>query len=100
MNKEKAAAPQMTKPKQAVALRYQVGKDEAPIVVAKGKGVVAENILKQAREHHIPIQEDPSLVEVLGKLNINQQIPPELYQVVAEILAFVYQLDKRGPFYE
>lgn len=84
------------KRKQAVALRYQAGVAEAPAVIAKGKGYVAENILKQAKEHHIPIQEDPSLVEVLGKLDLNQQIPPELYQVVAEILAFVYRLDREG----
>ncbi|SFJ09907.1 flagellar biosynthesis protein [Brevibacillus centrosporus] len=69
---------------------------EAPKVVAKGKGYVAENMLKTAKEHDIPVQEDPSLVEVLGKLDLDQQIPPELYQVVAEILAFVYRLDKGG----
>jgi flagellar biosynthesis protein len=85
-----------TKRKQAVALRYQAGSMEAPTVIAKGKGYVAENILKTAMENRIPIQEDPSLVEVLGKLDIQQQIPPELYQVVAEILAFVYRLDKGG----
>lgn len=84
------------KRKQAVALRYQAGSMEAPVVTAKGKGVIAENIIKQAKDNRIPIQEDPSLVEVLGKLDLNQQIPPELYQVVAEILAFVYRLDKAG----
>jgi len=83
------------KPKQAVALRYQEGIHEAPKVVAKGKGYVADNILQKAKEHRIPIQEDPSLVEVLGKLDVNQQIPPELYQVVAEVLAFVYRLDNK-----
>ncbi|MDR7315924.1 MULTISPECIES: EscU/YscU/HrcU family type III secretion system export apparatus switch protein [Brevibacillus] len=81
---------------QAVALKYQAGTMEAPKVVAKGKGYVAENMLKTAKEHDIPVQEDPSLVEVLGKLDLDQQIPPELYQVVAEILAFVYRLDKGG----
>ncbi|UFJ42093.1 EscU/YscU/HrcU family type III secretion system export apparatus switch protein [Brevibacillus humidisoli] len=96
----RSTASEQTKRKQAVALRYQAGADEAPTVVAKGKGFVAENILKQAKEHRIPVQEDPSLVEVLGKLDLDQQIPPELYQVVAEILAFVYQLDKKGPFHE
>lgn len=69
---------------------------EAPKIVAKGKGYVADNILKTAKEHDIPVQEDPSLVEVLGKLDLDQQIPPELYQVVAEILAFVYRIDKGG----
>lgn len=88
--------PSDNKRKQAIALKYQAGTMEAPKVVAKGKGYVAENMLKTAKEHHIPVQEDPSLVEVLGKLDLNQQIPPELYQVVAEILAFVYRLDKGG----
>ncbi len=88
--------PSAAKRKQAVALRYQAGVTEAPTVVAKGKGYVAENILQKAKEHRIPVQEDPSLVEVLSKLDIDQQIPPELYQVVAEILAFVYRLDREG----
>ncbi|ASJ54462.1 hypothetical protein BP422_13390 [Brevibacillus formosus] len=84
------------KRKQAVALKYQAGIMEAPKIVAKGRGYVADNILKTAKEHEIPVQEDPSLVEVLGKLDLDQQIPPELYQVVAEILAFVYRIDKGG----
>lgn len=88
--------PSENKRKQAVALKYQAGTMDAPKVVAKGKGYVAENMLKTAREHDIPVQEDPSLVEVLGKLDLDQQIPPELYQVVAEILAFVYRMDKSG----
>lgn len=87
------------KRKRAVALRYKMGSDVAPVVVAKGKGLVAENILKTAREHNIPVQEDKSLVEILGKLDLNQQIPPELYTVVAEILAFVYRLDREGRTY-
>ncbi|EST52599.1 FhlB domain-containing protein [Brevibacillus panacihumi W25] len=92
MNQE--TPPNQNKRKQAVALKYQAGTMEAPKVVAKGSGYVAENILKVAQDHQIPVQEDPSLVEVLGKLDLNQQIPPELYQVVAEVLAFVYRLDK------
>lgn len=89
-------SPSDNKRKQAVALKYQAGTIDAPKVVAKGKGYVAENMLKTAKEHQIPVQEDPSLVEVLGKLDLDQQIPPELYQVVAEILAFVYRMDKGG----
>lgn len=92
MNQE--TPPNQNKRKQAVALKYQAGTMEAPKVVAKGSGYVAENILKVAQDHQIPVQEEPSLVEVLGKLDLNQQIPPELYQVVAEVLAFVYRLDK------
>lgn len=94
MNQETASDKHMRK--QAVALKYQAGTMEAPRVVAKGTGYIAENILKAAKDNHVPVQEDPSLVEVLGKLDLNQQIPPELYQVVAEVLAFVYRLDKGG----
>ena len=96
MKQGQGANVENNKPKQAVALTYQANTMDAPRVVAKGKGFIAENILKTAKEHNIPVQEDPSLVEVLGKLDLNQQIPPELYQVVAEVLAFVYRLDKGG----
>src|SRR4051794_32938490 len=82
--------------KKAVALRYAPGGNaSAPTVLAKGKGVVAEAILDKAREHGVPIQEDKSLVEVLSKLDIDQEIPPELYQLVAEVLSFVYRSDAR-----
>ncbi|MFK4998019.1 EscU/YscU/HrcU family type III secretion system export apparatus switch protein [Bacillus sp. N9] len=67
----------------------------APIVVAKGRGITAENIVEKAKEHHIPVQEDASLVELLGQLHINEAIPEELYKAVAEVFTFVYQLDKK-----
>jgi flagellar biosynthesis protein len=82
--------------KKAVALRYSSDKQQAPIVVAKGKGQVAENIMKKAKEFGIPLQEDASLVEVLSKLELNQEIPAELYQLVAEILSFIYRSDQRA----
>ncbi|OUM98812.1 MAG: FhlB domain-containing protein [Paenibacillaceae bacterium ZCTH02-B3] len=82
--------------KQAVALRYDPLAHAAPVVVAKGKGVVAEEILRRAREAGVPIQEDPSLVEVLSKLDIHQEIPPELYRLVAEILTFIYRSDRQA----
>lgn len=80
--------------KKAVALRYKAEKDEAPVVVAKGKGSVAEKIMEMAQQHGVPMQEDASLVEVLSKLELDQKIPAELYQLVAEILSFVYQADR------
>lgn len=80
----------------AVALQYDQNMDHAPRVVAKGKGDIAKNILSIAEENNVPIQEDPSLVEILGQLEINEAIPEELYQVVAEVFAFVYQLDKKA----
>jgi len=83
-------------PKKAVALKYDPQKNAAPIVTAKGQGFVAEEILRRAAEHGVPIQEDASLVEVLSKLDLQQEIPPELYQIVAEILSFVYRSDRKA----
>lgn len=80
--------------KEAVALRYNSKIQDAPKVIAKGKGYVADSILQKALENQIPIQEDASLVELLGNLKINEKIPEELYQAVAEVFAFIYQLDK------
>ncbi|ADC48122.1 flagellar biosynthesis pathway [Alkalihalophilus pseudofirmus OF4] len=82
--------------KQAVALRYDAAKQDSPEVIAKGKGIIAEEIIEKAKNHHIPIQEDASLVELLSQLNINQTIPPELYEVVAEVFAFIYRVDKNS----
>lgn len=82
------------KPRQAVALSYHHSKDHAPKVVAKGKGDIANNILEKAKQFNVPIQEDPSLVALLGELEINETIPEELYLAVAEIFAFIYRLDQ------
>ncbi len=79
------------KPPRAAALRYRRGKDPAPVVVAAGRGVIAERILEIAREERIPIHQDPGLVEALSRLEIEKEIPPELYLVVAELLAFIYR---------
>jgi flagellar biosynthesis protein len=80
--------------KSAVSLRYDSLKNTAPKVTAKGKGLVAENIIALAHEHNIPVQQDPDLVEVLSQVDVDQEIPPAVYQVVAELLAFVYQMNK------
>lgn len=82
--------------KEAVALTYDKSGPHAPYVTAKGKGIIAESILAKAKEHDIPVQEDPSLLELLGKLNINEQIPEELYEAVAEVFAFIYRADKEA----
>ena len=76
----------------AVALGYEPDRMLAPRVLAKGRGAVADAILKAAREAGIPIKEDTDLVQVLEKLDIDAEIPPELYKVVAEVLAFVYRM--------
>lgn len=80
--------------KKAVALKYDPSQSDAPKVAAKGQGLLADKILEMAKENGIPIQEDPALVEVLSKLDLDQQIPPELYNLVAEILTFIYRSDK------
>jgi flagellar biosynthesis protein len=77
-----------------VALKYRAGSDRAPKVTARGKGKIAEKIIEIAKEHHIYIHEDPDLVEILSTLDINEEIPPDLYVIVAELLAFVYSLNK------
>ncbi|MBY0120711.1 EscU/YscU/HrcU family type III secretion system export apparatus switch protein [Bacillus sp. S/N-304-OC-R1] len=82
--------------KEAVALTYDKTGGAAPYVSAKGKGLIADSILAKAKEHDIPVQEDPSLVELLGKLNINEQIPEELYGAVAEVFAFIYKADQEA----
>lgn len=80
--------------KKAAALKYDPVKHTAPVLTAKGSGLIADQILKLAKENGIPVQEDPSLVEVLSQLDLNEQIPPELYQLVAEILSFIYRTDQ------
>ena len=80
----------------ALSLRYDAKKDKAPRLTAKGRGAVAEEILRIARENSIPIKEDPDLVELLYPLEFDQEIPPELYGVVAELLAYIYRLNRKA----
>jgi len=81
--------------KSAVALKYQTRKDPAPKVTAKGEGLVAERIIELARENQVPIKEDADLVQILSQVDINKEIPPSVYKVVAELLAFVYKLNNK-----
>ena len=81
--------------RKAVALRYLPGKDKAPKVTAKGAGKLAEKIIDLAKKHGIPIQEDPALIQILAQLDFYQEIPPSIYVVVAEILAFIYSMNHR-----
>ena len=78
----------------AAAIRYDREKHIAPKVTAIGKGLVADNMIEKASEHHIPILEDAALVELLSELNLNETIPEELYQAVAEVFAFIYRTDQ------
>ena len=79
----------------AAALKYDGEKDAAPKVVARGRGAIAEKIIELAKNNHIPLRSDPGLVQILSKLDIDEQIPLELYKAVAEILAFVYSANNR-----
>ncbi len=81
----------------AAALRYNPQKEQAPRVIAKGSGIIAEKILDIARENRIPLKEDKQLVEILSTLDLNQEIPPDLYKAVAEILAFIYRMTNKAP---
>lgn len=85
----------MEKRKKAAALSYDERRGTAPIVSASGKGMTAEAIIQKAKEHQVPILEDSSMVEILAELNINEAIPEELYQAVAEVFAFVYRVDRK-----
>ncbi len=79
----------------AAAIKYDTRKDAAPKVIAKGRGAIAEKIIELAQKHNVPIKSDPALVQILSKLDIDEQIPIELYKAVAEILAFVYSANNQ-----
>ena len=79
----------------AVALRYAPG-DAAPTVIAKGRGLVASEIIARAREHGVFVHESPELVALLSNVDLDDRIPPALYVVVAELLAWLYQVEGEG----
>ena len=82
--------------KSAVALAYSQT-DAAPRVVAKGRGLVAEQIIARAREHGVYVHESPELVSLLLQIDLDQRIPPQLYIAVAELLAWIYRLESGQP---
>lgn len=87
--------PSNEKRPQAVALRYD-GQSAAPRVVAKGYGTLAETIIQTAKDHGLYVHESAELVNVLMQLDLDQQIPPELYVAIAELLAWLYQIEGRS----
>ena len=78
---------------QAIALAYESG-DYAPKVVAKGRGLIAEQIIARAREHHVFVHESKDMVALLMQVDLDDHIPPALYQAIAEILAWLYRLEE------
>ncbi len=80
--------------KHATALQYVPGTDSAPKVIATGKGQIAEKIIEKAKENDVPVYQDANLAKTLSALGIGEEIPPEIYEVVAEILIFIGSVDK------
>ncbi len=84
------------KRKLATALKYDRGVDDVPRLIAKGMGLIAENILEAAEEHDIVVYQDERLSQQLYNLALGDEIPPELYEVVAEVLVFIAKMDKKA----
>lgn len=82
-------------PKKAVALLYDQQKSDAPRVVATGSNLIADTIIAKAKEAGVAIKEDKDLVELLAKVPLGEEIPADLYQTVAEVLAFVYMVNEK-----
>lgn len=83
----------MDKSPKAVALKYDRKKNIAPRVIAKGRGEIAAKIIEVAKAHSVPLYEDKNLTQILEALDLETEIPPELYRAVAEVLAFIYRLN-------
>jgi len=80
----------------AAALRYDKSKEKAPKLVAKGEGETATKIIQLAREHNIPIQKDEDLIEMLSQVELDSEIPPQMYKAVAEVFSFIYKTTKES----
>jgi flagellar biosynthesis protein len=93
-----ADSPGARPPRQrAAALQYDPARDRAPRLIARGEGPLADRIIEVARAHGIPIHDDPALVDLLSRLDVDSEIPPQVYRVVAEIIAFVSRLQRAQP---
>ena len=83
------------KPTKAIALKYDKENSGAPKVVAKGQGLIAENILNTALQNSIPVYQNKTLASMLMAVELDKEIPPDLYKAVAEVLAYVYSMDTK-----
>ncbi|MFO7601530.1 MAG: EscU/YscU/HrcU family type III secretion system export apparatus switch protein [Candidatus Desulfacyla sp.] len=83
----------MDDPKKAVAIKYNREKDRAPKIVAKGRNAVAERIIEVAKDSNVPVCPDKDLAQVLETLDLNYEIPPDLYRAVAEVLVFIFSIN-------
>ncbi len=93
-NRNSVQPTSITPQRKAVALKYEAERDLAPKVIAKGRGHVAEHILETAQKNSVPVYQDKTLVNMLMALEIDREIPPELYKAIAEVMAYVYKMDK------
>lgn len=82
------------KPTRAAAIKYDPQKDMVPVMSAFGQGHMADKIVEKAKEAGIPVQKDPGLASMLARLSVGDEIPPELYEVVARVLIFVGEVDQ------
>jgi flagellar biosynthesis protein len=82
--------------KTAIAVHYDKERDTAPKIVAKGKGSIADKIIELAKKNEIPLYEDRDLIEVLSKLDLGQEIPAEMYKLIAEVLVYVYRSNNKA----
>jgi flagellar biosynthesis protein len=88
---------QNSKKTSAISIKYNIDGDNAPKITAKGQGWVAEKIISMAEKQNIPIKKDKDLMLLLEKIDVGQEIPESLYKIVAELLAWVYHLNKDYP---
>ena len=79
----------------AVALKYDKEKSLAPLISAKGEGFTAQNIIKIAKLHDIPIKKDEDLVELLSHIEVDREVPPEMYKAIAEVFSYIYKLTNK-----
>ncbi|WP_457749803.1 EscU/YscU/HrcU family type III secretion system export apparatus switch protein [Sulfurimonas sp.] len=80
--------------KKAVALKYNKEKNQAPLVSAKGEGKTAQKIIQLAKENGVPLKKDEDLVELLSKVELDKEVPPQMYKAIAEIFSFIYSITK------
>ncbi|WP_418641281.1 EscU/YscU/HrcU family type III secretion system export apparatus switch protein [Sulfurimonas sp. ST-27] len=78
----------------AVALKYNKEKDQAPLISAKGEGKTAQKIIQLAKENGVPLKKDEDLVELLSKVELDKEIPPQMYKAIAEVFSFVYSVTR------
>ena len=91
----KPAVKHAAKPTRAAAISYDPDENDAPVLAAFGEGYVADRIIEIAKESGVPVMPDPGLSSMLSKVSVGDEIPPDMYEAVAKVLAFVSEIDRR-----